>query len=132
MADRDRLLPSYRYSQQAFHIAIGTAAAKRPCIWPSIHPCRTPPYPLRSRSIELRSECAGWDPEEIGRCPARAGSLFRGWDAGHQAVAVFGAARPAVAHGELHLPHLAEVIEIATRRDAADTGLIRHRGRRQA
>src|SRR2546426_8987379 len=103
------------YSQQAFHIAIGTAAAKRPCIWPSIPPCRTPPYPLRSRSTELRSECAGRHPGELGGA-RRANSLSRGWDAGHQAVAVFGAARPAVAHGELHLPQLAEVIEIATRR----------------
>src|SRR5450759_3718114 len=119
------------YSQRAFHIAIGTAAAKRPSIWPSIHPCRTPPYPLRSRSAELRSECAGRDPGELGRRP-RANSLSRGLDAGHQAVTVFGAARPAVAHGELHPPQLAEVIEIATRRDAADAGLVRHRGRRQA
>src|ERR1700674_2951740 len=128
-----RLVPELSWSsQQAFHIAIGTAAVKRPCIWPSIHPCRTPAYLLHSRSTELRSECPGQDPGQLGRRHARASSLSRRWDAGHQAVAVFGAAGPAVAHGELHLPQLAEVIEIARRPGAADTGFIRRRRRRQA
>src|SRR5437763_8243206 len=120
------VLERLSYSQQAFHTAIGTEATKRPSIWPSIHRCRTPPYPLPSRSTELRSEWAGWDPGVAGERPRARYSLSRGWDAGHQTVAVFGAARPAVAHGELHLPPLAEVIEIATRRDAADARLIRH------
>src|SRR6266849_591204 len=119
------------YSQPALHIAIGTAAAKRPCIWPSIHPCRIRPTLCAVDRLSFVLNSLEGTLESSGGGPC-ANSLFRGWDAGHQAVAVFGAARPAVAHGELHLPQLAEVIEIATRRDAADTSLVRHRGRRQA
>src|SRR6266851_10089307 len=102
------------YSQQAFHIAIGTAAAKRPCIWPSIHPCRTPPYPLRSRSAELRFSYA-------------CAFLISRLGAGHQAVAVLRPAGPAIPHGQLDLPQLAEVIQVPSRRDAADPGLVRNR-----
>src|SRR5258708_12154261 len=54
------------------------------------------------------------------------GYLSRGWACGPQAVVVLGPAWPAVAHGQLHLAQLAEVIQVPPRRSAPAAGPVRH------